>query len=109
MVTGVESQPLYYIKLFEAGRYFQYKGREDWRGALQKGEAMTFLRYICENDRVNSKESVHQCLKKFKMLYSRANGQRMDTNDGTDIYEVLQYCFVVMPHLYHADIIFLVP
>jgi hypothetical protein len=91
MVTGVESQPLHYIELIEAGRYCIYKGQEDWRRALKdcsKGEAMTFLRYICENDRVNSKESVHQYLKQFKMLYSRANGQRMDTNDGTDIYEV---------------------
>ena len=51
MVTGVESQPLYYIELIEAGRYCTYKGQEDWRGALKdcsKGEAMTFLRYICE-------------------------------------------------------------
>ena len=91
MVTGVESQPLHYIKLIEAGRYCTYKGQEDQCRALKdysKGEAMTFLRYICENDRVNSKESVHQYLKQFKMLYSRANGQRMDTNDGTDIYDV---------------------
>ena len=70
---------------------------------------MTFLHYICENDRVNSKELVHQYMKQFKMLYSRANGQRMDTNDGTDIYEVWQYYFVVVPYLYHADIIVLVP
>jgi hypothetical protein len=49
---------------------------------------MTFLHYICENDWVNLKELVHQYLKQFKMLYSQANGQRMDTNDGTNIYKV---------------------
>ncbi len=53
MVTGVESQLLHYIELTEVGRYCAYKGRKDWRGALKdcsKGEAMTFLGYICENN-----------------------------------------------------------
>jgi hypothetical protein len=33
----------------------------------------------------------------------------MDTNNKTDIYEVWQYCFIVVPYLYHADITVLVP
>jgi hypothetical protein len=49
---------------------------------------MAFLCYIYENDRVNSKDTVHQYLKQFRMLYSRANGKRVDTNDGTDAYEI---------------------
>lgn len=96
MVTSIESWPLDYIDLIEADRYCTYKGQDDWRGALKdcsKEEAMTFLRYICENDRVNSKESVHQYLKQLRMPYSQVKGQRMDTNDGTDIYEVRKYCF----------------
>jgi hypothetical protein len=53
-----------------------------------KGEMMAFLRHICNNDQVTSKDSVHQYLKQFKMLYSRANGERVDTNNRTDAYEV---------------------
>jgi len=49
---------------------------------------IAFLRYICDNDRVNSKDSVHQYLKQFKMLYSQANGKRVDTNNRTDAYKV---------------------
>jgi hypothetical protein len=90
-VIGVESCSLHCIKLTEAGRYCKYRGWEDWRVALKncnKGDMMAFLRYICDNDRVTSKDSVHQYLKQFKMLYSQANGERVDTNDGTDAYEV---------------------
>ena len=89
-MTGLESCVLLHLTN-RSGRYCNYRRWEDWRGALKncsKGDMMAFLRYICENNRVNSKDSVHQYLKQFKMLYSRANGQRVDTNDGTDAYEV---------------------
>ena len=61
------------------------------RAALKdcnKRDIMALLRYICDNDRVTLKDSVHQYLNQFKMLYSRANGERVDTNDGIDAYEV---------------------
>ena len=80
MVTGVEFQPLHYIELIEAGRYCTYKGREDQCGALKdcsKGEAITFLRYICKNDQVNSKDFVTA---RTKCYSTKDEGSSVDCN-----------------------------
>lgn len=53
-----------------------------------KGTTIAFLIYICDNDRVKKRSSVHQYYLQFKMLYNRENGRHMDTNDAKEALAV---------------------
>lgn len=57
---------------------------------------MSFLRFICENDRVKKKGALHQYLLTFKMLYNRVNGFPMDTNDAREVLKVQYPSFVCL-------------
>jgi hypothetical protein len=49
---------------------------------------MTYLRHICDFDRVKKRSALHQYYLQFKMLFNRKNGRHMDTNDAKDALAV---------------------
>jgi hypothetical protein len=72
----------------------------EWRTALQpqncdKGMMMSFLYWICETylakrRKKGKRKSVNQYWRDFKMLFRRANGERVDANDSAEVVKVLQ-------------------
>jgi hypothetical protein len=81
----------------------------DWRTALKpqncdKGMIMSFLHWICQNylakrRKKGKRKSVNQYWRDFKMLFRRANGERVDANDSAEVVKVLQF------NIYHPDLI----
>jgi hypothetical protein len=55
---------------------------------------MSFLHWICETylskrRKKGKRKSVNQYWRDFKMLFRRANGERVDANDGAKVVKVL--------------------
>lgn len=55
---------------------------------------MSFLHWICETylakrRKKGKRKSVNQYWRDFKMLFRRANGERVDANDSTEVVKVL--------------------
>ncbi|KAH8994622.1 hypothetical protein EDB92DRAFT_296572 [Lactarius akahatsu] len=62
----------------------------EWQSALrtaQKGTAMSFLLYLCENYDIKSSGTCWQYFRRWKQLYAKTVGQYMDINERLKVYK----------------------
>ncbi|KAI9781316.1 MAG: hypothetical protein M1839_006109 [Geoglossum umbratile] len=74
----------------ELSRFCEFIDESDPYDAIQrapKGTCMGFLRWILENYNVPKKSSTQQYWRRFKMLYVRYTGRRMNENDAREVFK----------------------
>ena len=72
-------------------RYCAQKGEPDSYKAIlkcSKGTCMAFLKFILDKYQVPKYSSMQQYWRQFKMLFSRCNGYRMNTNAAYEVTKV---------------------